>query len=49
MANKESLPSKSETLEKAKWDSISTKIIIDICMDEICKTEKSRIEFRNKK
>jgi len=50
MTTKENISSKSENLEKAKWiNSFYTKILLDICMDEIQKCEKLKISFKNKK
>ncbi|AET05430.1 Myb/SANT-like DNA-binding domain protein [Medicago truncatula] len=49
MASKESLPNSSENLGKAKWDTFSTKMLLDICMVEIHKCGKLGIAFRNKK
>lgn len=49
MARKESLPNNSGILGKGKWDPISTKILLDIYMDQIRKSGKSRIAFGNKK
>lgn len=49
MASKESLIHNHEIPEKAKWDPISTKMLLNICGDEISKTRKPGIAFKNKK
>lgn len=49
MASKENLLNNCDNFGKAKWDPISTKILLDICMDEIRKSGKPGIAFRNKK
>jgi hypothetical protein len=50
MATKESHPYKFENFEKAKWNiSLDTKILQDLCMDEIRKSGKPRIGFKHKK
>lgn len=49
MASKETPPFNTEILGKAKWDSISTKMLLHICMDEIRKSGKPGIAFKNSK
>ncbi|XP_039685067.1 L10-interacting MYB domain-containing protein-like [Medicago truncatula] len=50
MTTKENISSKSENFEKAKWNNpFYTKVLLDICMDEIRKCGKPEIAFKNKK
>ncbi|XP_045816045.1 uncharacterized protein LOC123909273 [Trifolium pratense] len=50
MASKESHPCKSENFEKAKWNiPLDTKILLDLCMDEIRKCGKPGTGFKHKK
>ncbi|XP_045800098.1 L10-interacting MYB domain-containing protein-like [Trifolium pratense] len=49
MTIKENLSCKSENLEKAKWNNPNdTKLLLDICIDEIRKCGKPGTGFRNK-
>jgi len=50
MATKEIPPRKTENLVKATWKiSSDTKMLLDICMNEIRKCGKPGIAFKNKK
>ncbi|KAK2407054.1 hypothetical protein QL285_042714 [Trifolium repens] len=49
MASKENIPKNSENLGKAKWDDLSTKTLLEICMNEIRNCGKPGIAFKHKK
>jgi hypothetical protein len=49
MASKENISNNSENLGKAKWDALSTKTLLEICMDEIRKCGNPGIAFKHKK
>lgn len=50
MTTKENISSKYENLGKATWNNpFYTKVLLDICMDEIRKCGKPGIAFKNKK